>query len=482
MCVLKEEAYACTIFGDNRKCRYEEFLGKPLLSNLGGSLKIYGFSIFSSHLDDQKNSNLVALEADAFARMNKLKLLQLNCSLVALDMQYSRLKNVWEGTKFLWFLKILNLSHSYSLAKTPDVSKLPNLERLVLKSCTSLVQVHESIGSLERLVLLNLEDCKNLRNLPRSICMLKHLETLVISGCSNLEVDGIALNQSLPTNGQVNAKQYFIWPWRLKPRESLEISWPSLPRSLVELSLANCNLSEDDFPTELSNLCSLKKLDLSHNQFHSLPDCIRGLTKLENFNIRSCPRLCKLDGIPRLCRLICGDNRLLEEISFQIPHHPTTTCHLNASNHLEDFLFVTQVCIICTYIIGSKVPPWFNFKNLGSSIDFIIPSYLNSRIRGLNLCSIYEHSDPQEHKPHTVISNRTKGLVWSHRPFVIGTAEDGEDTMWLSYWKFGNRLVGGDEVSISVSGGEFVHVKEVGSAFCTKRNHKRGAPNQPTEI
>ncbi|KAI8555753.1 hypothetical protein RHMOL_Rhmol05G0199200 [Rhododendron molle] len=347
--------------------------------------------------------------------------------------------------------------------------------------------------------------------------------------CQIWVVDGIALNQSLPTNGQVNAKQYFIWPWRLKPRESLEISWPSLPRSLVELSLANCNLSEDDFPTELSNLCSLKKLDLSHNQFHSLPDCIRGLTKLENFNIRSCPRLCKLDGIPRLCRLICGDNRLLEEISFQIPHHPTTTCHLNASNHLEamrafkleyignveaeivnnlglsnlqsmgnltvkltswfgmqqrgfPLQFVTQVCIICTYIIGSKVPPWFNFKNLGSSIDFIIPSYLNSRIRGLNLCSIYEHSDPQEHKPHTVISNRTKGLVWSHRPFVIGTAEDGEDTMWLSYWKFGNRLVGGDEVSISVSGGEFVHVKEVGSAFCTKRNHKRGAPNQPTEI
>ncbi|XP_058216269.1 disease resistance protein RPV1-like isoform X2 [Rhododendron vialii] len=563
MCLLKEEAYACTVFGENRKRRYEEFLGKPLLSNLGGSLKRYGFSIFSSYLEptDSKNSNPMALEPDAFARLNKLKLLQLNgvhirgsykkfpkglrwlCwhgfqlksipsdfpleCLVALHMQYSSLKNVWEGAKFLWLLKILNLSHSRDLAKTPDFSELPNLERLMLKNCASLVEVHESIGSLERLVLLNLEDCKNLRNLPRSICKLKHLETLVISGCSNLNelptnmgnmesltvlvADGIALNQSVPTNGLVNAMQSFIWPWLLKPRKSSEISWPSLPSSLVELSLVKCNLSEDSFPRGLSNLCSLKKLDLSYNQFCSLPDFIRGLTKLEYFYINHCPKLRKLDGVPQLHHLRCVANRLLKEVTFQISHRPTTICYLDACHHpetlslfklesienveaeivknlglsnlqystgnltvkltswfdMQERRFPLQVCyethIICAYIPDSKVPPWFNFKSQGSSIDFIVPSYLNSRIRGLNLCSIYEHSgDPRRYEPHAVISNRMKGLVWSHRPFVIGTAEDDEDTMWLSYWNFGNRLEGGDEVSISMSGGEFVHVKEVG--------------------
>ncbi|KAG5550623.1 hypothetical protein RHGRI_015536 [Rhododendron griersonianum] len=564
MCLLKDEAYACSVFGDNRKRRYEEFLGKPLLSNLGGSLKRYGFTIFSSHLEptDPENSNIpVALEVDAFARMNKLKLLQLNrvhisgpykkfpkrlrwlCwrgfplksipgdfpleSLVALDMQYSRLKYVWAGTKFLRLLKILDLSHSYDLEKTPDFSELPNLERLLLKNCTSLVEVHKSIGRLERLVLLNLEDCKNLRNLPRSICMLKNLETLVISGCPNLyglltnmgnmesltmlKVDGIALNQSLPTNGQVNAVQSFIWPWRLKPIESPEISWPSLPWSLVQLSLGNCNLSDDDFPIELSNLCSLKELNLSNNQFRSLPDFIRGLTKLESLSIESCPRLRKLDGVPPLHGyLFFGANRLLEEVTCQVSHRPTTTCHLDACNHPETMTlfklesiesveaeivnnlglsnlqsmgnltvkltswfgmlqrrFPVQVCyeehIICAYIPGSKIPPWFNFKNLGSSIDFIVPSYLNLRIGGLNVCSVYEHSgDPKRDEPHTIISNRTKGLVWSHCPHVFGTAEDGEDTMWLSYWKFGNRLEVGNEVRISVYGGEFLNVKEVG--------------------
>ncbi|KAI8556041.1 hypothetical protein RHMOL_Rhmol05G0222200 [Rhododendron molle] len=127
----------------------------------------------------------------------------------------------------------------------------------------------------------------------------------------------------------------------------------------------------------------------------------------------------------------------------------------------------TKVCyethIICAYIPGSKLPPWFSFKNLGSSIDFIVPSYINSRIQVLNLCSVYEHSgDPHLDEAHTIISNRMKGLVWSHCPYVFGTAEDGEDTMWLSYWKLGNRLEGGDEVSISVHGGAFEHVKEVG--------------------
>ncbi|XP_028091586.1 TMV resistance protein N-like [Camellia sinensis] len=106
--------------------------------------------------------------------------------MIVLDVSYSSLQKIWEGDKLLKSLKILDLSHSHYL-KTPDFSKVPNLEKLIFKNCARLVEVHESIGHLERLVLFNLKDCKNLRKLPRSICMLKSLETLDISGCSNLE-------------------------------------------------------------------------------------------------------------------------------------------------------------------------------------------------------------------------------------------------------------------------------------------------------
>ncbi|KAK2993665.1 hypothetical protein RJ640_009480 [Escallonia rubra] len=107
-------------------------------------------------------------------------------NLVPLDMSYSKLERVWEGTKSLGALKVLNLSYSRKLMETPDFSGFRNLERLILKGCQSLLGVSETIGFLERLALLNLEDCKNLRKLPKNISMLQLLETLIISGCSNL--------------------------------------------------------------------------------------------------------------------------------------------------------------------------------------------------------------------------------------------------------------------------------------------------------
>ncbi|XP_021801331.1 TMV resistance protein N-like [Prunus avium] len=166
------------------------------------------------------NSTEIVLETNAFARMRELKLLHLNhvqldgsyaefctrlrwlCwnkfpldsiptdfplgSLVVLEMQYSRLSQVFKGTKRLSSLKILDLSHSHSLTEITDFSFCPNLEKLILVDCERLVDVNESIGNLERLVYLSMKDCKNIRMLPENMCMLKSLKTLIISGCTNL--------------------------------------------------------------------------------------------------------------------------------------------------------------------------------------------------------------------------------------------------------------------------------------------------------
>ncbi|TQD82422.1 hypothetical protein C1H46_032016 [Malus baccata] len=104
--------------------------------------------------------------------------------LVVLEMQESKLIQVWEGSKSLHNLKTLDLSYSYSLQKSPNFSQVPNLEELILKSCCSLSEIHPSIGHLKRLSLVNLSQCYELISLPRDFYKLKSVETLLLNGCS----------------------------------------------------------------------------------------------------------------------------------------------------------------------------------------------------------------------------------------------------------------------------------------------------------
>ncbi|KAK2970808.1 hypothetical protein RJ640_001175 [Escallonia rubra] len=84
-------------------------------------------------------------------------------NLVALDMSYSSLETVWKGNKLLTLLKMLDLSHSHGLVSDIlDFYLVPNLERLVFKHRVNLIEVHESVGVLQRLNLLNLKGCQNL--------------------------------------------------------------------------------------------------------------------------------------------------------------------------------------------------------------------------------------------------------------------------------------------------------------------------------
>ncbi|KAL2319334.1 hypothetical protein Fmac_028303 [Flemingia macrophylla] len=106
---------------------------------------------------------------------------------IVIDLKHSNLRLVWKDPQVLQCLKILNLSHSKYLIETPDFSKLPSLEKLILKDCTSLCKIHQSIGDLHNLQLINLKDCTSLSFLPREIYMLKSLKTLNISGCSRID-------------------------------------------------------------------------------------------------------------------------------------------------------------------------------------------------------------------------------------------------------------------------------------------------------
>lgn len=83
-------------------------------------------------------------------------------------------------------LKILNLSHSMYLESSPDFSKLPNLEKLIMNDCPCLSEIHPSIGDLNNIHLINLKNCISLSKFPKNICKLKSLKTLILLGCAKI--------------------------------------------------------------------------------------------------------------------------------------------------------------------------------------------------------------------------------------------------------------------------------------------------------
>ncbi|KAG8479612.1 hypothetical protein CXB51_029453 [Gossypium anomalum] len=316
-----------------------------------------------------------------------LKLLPLSFqpnNLVALLLPYSCIEQLWKGNRPLHKLKIVNLKGSENLIKTPDFTTTPKLEALIMEGCTKLVDVNPSIGVLKRLKLLNLRDCKSLRSLPTKIRM-ESLETLILSGCSNLirfpEIDGkmehlktLDLSscykiEYLPVNLQqvefleeldlsetsITEPPSFIFLLKnikilsfngrkgpsYKSRPSLpslfkviQGRWtnpiaPMLPllsglNSLRELKLRDCNLCEGDIPRDTSGLSSLTDLDLSGNNFISVPSSLTRLSKLEFLYLINCK---KLKYLPELLTSI-GKVWIDGCTSLEVVASPSKGCNL----------------------------------------------------------------------------------------------------------------------------------------------------------
>ncbi|KAM7469975.1 hypothetical protein LguiA_008158 [Lonicera macranthoides] len=373
--------------------------------------------------------------------------------------------DVLEYETFLGSLKILDLSYSECLARTPNFLHLQNLERLILKGCVSLVEVCDSIGSLEMLDLLDLQDCRTLRKLPRSIGKLGSLKTLTISGCNIgelptemrnmqslevLEADGIFTNQLRTSSGGVKWWERIIWPMVATLRKGPETIWASLPFSLRELSLARCNLSDESFPMNFIHLPSLYDLDLSYNPFHRLPNLIRSLSfRLSRLNIRECHRLRLLDFNGLSTKSIGIEAEGCRSLETVMPLNGSVDFWSSNGNELgmHDY----GVYSICLH--GGRIPTFTGEKCEGSSsICFTVPLLPTCGIQYLNVwCKLQRNDETvylHKYEIHLSIKikNRTKDLTWIEQYNRPGY---GKYTGWLNRWRLGNQLKAGDEIIIT---------------------------------
>ncbi|XP_040364254.1 TMV resistance protein N isoform X2 [Rosa chinensis] len=347
-------------------------------------------------------------------------------------------------------LKVLNLSGCSKVNKLPnDTCHLECLEELYLNG-TGIKELPTSTEVLERLTVLNLKDCKNLVRLPSSVDGLKSLKSLNLSGCSKLdklpdELGHVACLQKLDVSGTgirevpssigllKNLKELSLagckarspksWnmmfdPFQLLRKRSHIPAGLSLPclsglHSLTELDLSDCNLSEEAMPSDFGCLSSLKKFNLSRNQFVRLPESFGQLSRLQYLYLNWCCKLQTLPELPSHVFVSAGDCSSLDTLANQIRQYhsvlkgrfvncfkmvenescksialPLLTRYLESKAFFdrETFQFVGP---------GNEIPEWYNHQSVGSSITIELhPGWFSNKWMGLAGCFVFRLLKP----------------------------------------------------------------------------------------
>ncbi|KAL4557560.1 hypothetical protein LXL04_035743 [Taraxacum kok-saghyz] len=251
-------------------------------------------------------------------------------------------EQLWEGYKWLPNLKIMLLLGLKNLIMTPDFDGLQNLEIFVLSECSSLEEIHPSIGRLERLVFLAIEFCDRLKMCP-PIIQPKKLETLSFRYCPKLFNISEIQHQNMDTlrplyldnfGGELasyidSITNFLVTTCCYRNHPGLEywLEEPCLPcnnmnpcfglrfflKDLKDLDLGECGLGDEEIGSANWELPNLEKLNLENNKFSQLSFSHLRLPRLKFLNVQDCKGLVELSELPSSIAVVnAGWCKLLE--------------------------------------------------------------------------------------------------------------------------------------------------------------------------
>ncbi|KAK9050874.1 hypothetical protein SSX86_030156 [Deinandra increscens subsp. villosa] len=550
-------------------CHEESF---NVLEDNKGTRYIKGLALDMKMLDMDVICGSVELDTSALSKMHNLMLLQLNfvqlngsyknfpkklrwlCmhgfplksipldlpmeNLVALDLSYSNIKSFdisfsnpqplakrqkvrnlkhlrsCPKTKsLLGSLKFLTLSFSKKLCKIGGFSELPALQRLIVIKCISLIIICESINQSTELVYIDLSYCQKLKRLPKTIGRLEKVKTLLLDGCDLPELPikrrDMDLSEVLEAKVvSINSQKSSCATMEVILNDSKFFAI-SLPISLVRLSLANNNMSDEAFPGDFSCLYMLKNLCLDGNPIVSMPSCVRTLPRIETLGMSNCLKLTSVKHPPRTLRQLnlynncwkpdyqsllrnisfvpemaalelIADRNLLAPSSFEIEGMIKIQPLVGVDNKLlsnlgwESLEFYKLRCMVTNSSYGgpqeSQIQMYYEFGIFSTiytpgiwidvlriwdimsrkpSMSFTIPSGPN-KVRGLNLLYVVRRSSFE--LPMIKIRNITKNLTWIYKHCIESFSKRGAMYLsFLSHWMFRmNEMEVGDEITINL--------------------------------
>ncbi|KAA0039330.1 TMV resistance protein N-like [Cucumis melo var. makuwa] len=196
----------------------------------------------------------------------------------------------------------------------PSIGYLTGLVFLDLSTCLGLSSLPFEIGNLKSLKTLLLKYCKRLDKIPPSLANAESLETLSISETSITHVPSSIIHclknlETLDCEGLSRG----IWK-SLLPQLNINQTITTGLGCLKALNLMGCKLMDEDIPEDLHCFSSLEALDLSYNNFTTLPDSLSHLKKLKTLNLNYCTELKDLPKLPESLQYVGGvDCRSMSE-------------------------------------------------------------------------------------------------------------------------------------------------------------------------
>ncbi|XP_052301343.1 disease resistance protein RPV1 [Populus trichocarpa] len=398
---------------------------------------------------------------------------------------------------FLPKLKILDLRHSLNLIRTPDFLGLPALEKLILEDCIRLVQIHESIGDLQRLLFLNLRNCTSLVELPEEMGRLNSLEELVLDGCSNL--DGLNMELELhqgrnllQSDGIVASTSYItslplklFFPSRFSARKMLRFTLFSLPRSLRRLDLSGTTIRS--LPKSIKDLGLLIDLYLRNcKMLQTLPELPSHLWSLDVSFCYSLQKLTNLnpwikaDGYDQLVEFqdwMKQDSiqkfdshmfRIMEMVSAQIQPSRFEIVYKDGKFKVVVFVYDEDE-MLRGFCAEGEEDKWLIQNEFVDNFSFKISSPPAHRICGFNLFTRFSVMSGYScsEKLGIEIRNNTSGQSLRRQAHVLDMRFEDEvrEIQSLSHWKLGGddpTFDNGDDVIISMVVTSAIQIRTVG--------------------